>query len=767
MNKQLDFLFLYLDTPDRGFEGFTYCTGTAKIIWKLRSSGYTAEQFISKETFSFEGLASTLKEIGPGFLGITCYDDDFPMVATLARHLKEIAPEITVVLGGPAVMFADETILEHYREIDMCVRGEGEYACLELLDADADLPSIKGLTYRRDGIVRRSPDRPPMSQRDMNSFPSVYSDGLIPMEYAGTFGVQSSRGCVFRCTFCHCSALTDSRVRFYDDEAFLEEIDLLAEFYRSKPGAQPVRIFICDEAFTLNRKRTIRLCSQLAERDLPFEPACITRGDLVDEEVLRALYSAGIRSLGFGLESAVLEVLYNVRKARTLGDTSTDYETEQRFVRKFKEIVALAVNMGFLVFVEVVIGLPGETREDACTTLEAVKRLGVLYQHHILRVFTGTRLWHDLDRYGISVRKYNNIWHLPLETDHAYDVRSVPILWEQETYHQRPLMAEMRSVAAACTGIDDRVGAQHSPILCHGTPEGGGLDRAVGERFRVGSRLLFLDTDYITVWEPLSGYIFPINPPVFLSREAQPVSEAARIKLTRQTTPLDEHSLSFEFRVKTLSDLCTVGSDRIVIIGNESLEPGDGILFLDLVMPTIHDIDLLERLEADLLKTNSIDFHLRLSALKTIFADHCLLQGFSPHGGSHRELLDEKGDPISSMSGLFSELEPLVNATGPQSIGDKWQVLRYLALAPQILRGLTSVFRGEERFAGDIQVTVTANARDSEWVYGSVDDLVIRYSLGKAVLQVLNYAPGRNIRSTGCAAPIPGAALFKSPPGPG
>ncbi len=35
MNKQLDIVFLYLDTPDRRFDGFTYCTGTAKIISKL------------------------------------------------------------------------------------------------------------------------------------------------------------------------------------------------------------------------------------------------------------------------------------------------------------------------------------------------------------------------------------------------------------------------------------------------------------------------------------------------------------------------------------------------------------------------------------------------------------------------------------------------------------------------------------------------------------------------------------------------------------
>ena len=762
MDKQLDFLFLYLDTPDRRFEGFTYCTGTAKIISKLRSFGYTAEQFISIETFSFHKLASTFKEIYPRFLGVTCYDDDFPMVATLARHLKRIAPGITMILGGPAVMFSDETILEHYPEIDMCIRGEGEYACLELLDTDTDWLTIKGLTYRRDGMIWRNADRPPMSQQDMNSFPSVYSEGLIPMELAQKFGVQSSRGCVFQCSFCHCSALTQSRVRFYDEKAFLAEIDLLAEFYGSEYNGKNTCIFIGDEAFTINRSRTIRLCRRLAERDLPFTLACITRGDLVDEEVLKALYSAGVRTLGFGLESAVPEILYNVRKARTPLDTSTDYGIEERFLAKFEENVSLATNLGFVVFVEVVMGLPGETRENAFRTLETVKRLGVLYQRHILRVFNGTRLWHEHDRYGIGVRKYNNLWHLPIETHLAYNVGSVPVLWDQETYLQRPLMNELQSVATACSGIGDRLGDQDSPILCHGMSDGRGLYRAVEERFRLGSRLIFLDTDYHAVSKLLADFIFPISPPIFMNRAALPSSTGGRIRLIRQSTLLDEHSMSYEVRVKTLSDLCTVDSDGIVTLGNESVESEEVIPFLDLVIPSVHDTDLLKRLESDLTASDDIAFNLRSSAQKTVFADHCLLQGSTPDGGSRRDLLNEIGHPITSMGEIFRELEPLVTTIEPQKVGGMWQVLRYLALAPQIFRGLASIFQGEDRFTDGVQVTVTLNPGETGWVYGSFDDLVIRYGLGNAVLQVMEYTPGLSIRSAGCSAPLPGPALLRS-----
>ena len=750
MPKKLDFLFLYVDSPNRRFEGFTYCTGTAKIIWKLRSSGYTAEQFISTGRYSFQELASTLKEKSPRFLGVTCYDDDFPMVVTIARHLKQIAPDITVVLGGPAVMFTDEIVLEHYPEIDMCVRGEGEYACRELLEADSDLSSILGLTYRANGTIIRNPDRPAMSQKEMNSFPSIYSEGLVPVELAWKFGVHSSRGCVFRCTFCHCSALTHNRVRFYDEEIFLDEIDLLIDHYRSAPKDRRMNIFVCDEAFTINRKRALRLCSQLAERELPFSLACITRGDLVDEEVLKALYTGGVRSLGFGLETAVPGILYNVGKARRPGDTSTGHEIEEKFLCTFEENVSLAMKIGFQVFVEVIVGLPGETPQDAITTIETVKRLEVVYQHHALRVFRGTKLWRDHERYGISVRKYNNRWHMPLETHLAYDVRNVPVLWDQEIYLQRSLTDEVQAVVTACTGIGDGLGDPRSQILCHGTPDGQELRRGVGGRFRLGSRFLFLDTDYPMVSELLSDYLFPLSPPIFLTRSACHDSDGEGIKLIRQSTPLDEFGLSFEVRVKTLSDLLSLEPDGTVTVGNDSVQSLDEIPSVDLVIPTIQDTDLLDRLQSHLNGRNSIVFLLNPSALRTVYADHCLLQAVSPDEGTRRELLDKGGRSVPSFGSFFPDLDPLVTAMAPESIVKTWQVLRLLVLAPQVLRGLTEIYRGEDSVKGCVQISLTSNPLDTGWVYGSFEDQVIRYSMGKSMLQVMGFTPGVGIQSARC-----------------
>ncbi len=88
----------------------------------------------------------------------------------------------------------------------------------------------------------------------------------------------------------------------------------------------------------------------------------------------------------------------------------------------------------------------------------------------------------------------------------------------------------------------------------------------------------------------------------------------ARTKLIRQPTTLDEQRISFELRVKTLSDVFAIDSDGIVTVGNESVQSVEETPWLDLVVPSVHDTDLLDRLESDLNARNNIVFHVKPSA---------------------------------------------------------------------------------------------------------------------------------------------------------
>ncbi len=102
------------------------------------------------------------------------------------------------------------------------------------------------------------------------------------------------------------------------------------------------------------------------------------------------------------------------------------------------------------------------------------------------------------------------------------------------------------------------------------------------------------------------------------------------------------------------------------------------------------------------------------------------------------------------MATFFPELAPLITAMDLRTTGSRWKVLRLLVLAPQILRGLTAIFRENNRFKGVVQVSMTPNLGETGWVYGSFDSLVIRYSLGKSMLQVMDVSSGLGVRSARC-----------------
>ena len=92
---------------------------------------------------------------------------------TIARICRKIAPEITIVLGGPDVSARYETLLLE-TPCDYCVIGEGELSFKEFMEKynAGDSPiGIPGLAYVQDGTVRFVP-RPYLTDLDQLPFPA-------------------------------------------------------------------------------------------------------------------------------------------------------------------------------------------------------------------------------------------------------------------------------------------------------------------------------------------------------------------------------------------------------------------------------------------------------------------------------------------------------------------------------------------------------------------------------------------------------------------
>src|SRR3990167_7296568 len=100
-------------------------------------------------------IKETILGYKPTVVGITTKTQNFKSVCIVAGLAKEINKQIVVVIGGPHPSMVGGDALK-YKDIDVCVRGEGEKTIVELLNAIAvqkELEGIRGIVYRKNGQI--------------------------------------------------------------------------------------------------------------------------------------------------------------------------------------------------------------------------------------------------------------------------------------------------------------------------------------------------------------------------------------------------------------------------------------------------------------------------------------------------------------------------------------------------------------------------------------------------------------------------------------
>ena len=81
----------------------------------------------------------------------------------LAKIAKEISQDIITVYGGVHATFTAHDTLKHIKDIDIVVRGEGEYTALAIAEMfvkfNWNIADILGISYRKNGKTKHNPGR--------------------------------------------------------------------------------------------------------------------------------------------------------------------------------------------------------------------------------------------------------------------------------------------------------------------------------------------------------------------------------------------------------------------------------------------------------------------------------------------------------------------------------------------------------------------------------------------------------------------------------
>jgi len=315
--------------------------------------------------YTIEEASEKIAEKRPDAFGITATTHNRFSAIKLCQQVKSKTKAL-VFTGGPHFALTARDALQNVNSIDIVVRGEGEFAAKEILDAyyKGESPQgIQGVVYRdKSGEIKETALRPYMT--DLDALPLVAWHLFDLKKYHATLegeyktpsiGVISSRGCPYDCTFCANRHFWQCTWRTRSPKSFVDEIELLHKEYGYKG------FDIWDDTLTISKKRVREICEEITKRKLDIVWYARARVNTVDRELLKLMRKSGCQAISYGVESGSESILRNIKKNITIAQV--------------KEVIKTSAELGFYIKAFFMFSLPGESARDTKETLRLMDEL--------------------------------------------------------------------------------------------------------------------------------------------------------------------------------------------------------------------------------------------------------------------------------------------------------------------------------------------------------------------------------------------------------
>ncbi|MBI2267566.1 MAG: B12-binding domain-containing radical SAM protein [Armatimonadetes bacterium] len=397
---------LFLQSIEHEFMGPMYLSSY------LRKGGHECRLLVGRTLDDFHREIARFK---PHFVAFSVMSGSHRWAIHIAGQIKKEFG-IPNIFGGPHPTFFPEMTRDE--RVDVICRGEGEEAALELLnrvDKGLAYSDVPNLHVRSGGVLCKNSLRPLIGELDECPYPDreLY-DSLDGRLDRSVRSVITSRGCPFHCAFCFEEAMRElyrgkgKYVRLRRIDRVIEECRILRDRYKVRT------IYFADDVFGMSKSWLYEFLPRY-RRDVGLPFICLVRADIVssDEEYAFHLAEGGCRSVFFGIETGN-ETLRNRVLAKRLSDAQICRAAE--FLHK----------AGIRFRTYNILGLPGETLEDALSTVQMNIDIGADYLWcSVFMPFPGTELARlaaeegfverafDIDDLGRSFFTCSNLVNMP------------------------------------------------------------------------------------------------------------------------------------------------------------------------------------------------------------------------------------------------------------------------------------------------------------------------------------------------------------------
>ena len=373
----------------------------------LHQNGVMTDLASTRAVTSWEQLAPQLKGYKKLLMNVRSYT--FPVAYKAAQIYKELNPDGMIMAGGMhATVALDE--MEVIREFDKICQGPGEKVIVDLVrDPDAFPRVVQGVGARSMGEWPRI-DRELWPKPAGNKIKRKFN---WPMEPECGWGpapvatILTSRVCPWQCVFCNENSYIPNMGRRPVDDV-IDELNYLDDKY----GVGSVVIH--DSMFFQNPKwlrEWIEKYPRRANKVWPYWAA--GRSDTVRQwpDLFEALLrETNWRTISIGFESGSDRILRLLNKECTEEDNYFAIDMVNRIAeemeRKGQEPPKFWAN--------IMLGVPGETPEDAFKTMRMLKRMKYVFPSiSYYAPYPGSALGHQLIAEGKSLMSKDNYHRFP------------------------------------------------------------------------------------------------------------------------------------------------------------------------------------------------------------------------------------------------------------------------------------------------------------------------------------------------------------------
>ena len=299
-------------------------------------------------------------------LGVSCYTWNSAINVLLAAEVKRRHPHCIIIAGGPDPDYKDPDFFRKHPYIDMIAVKDGEIPFTMLLekvlsrdtrelledsDAFADIPGL--YLPNPDGPHRfTAPAQvPAVFEHSPYIEQSAYYEQLMAELHTNSVIAvwETNRGCPFSCSYCDWGSSTMSKVRRFD----MERIRAEAEWFgRMKVGF----IMLADANFGM-LPRDLEICDMVIESNRTYGfPGYLSYNTAKNNpertvEIARRIVESGLASSHIlSIQHTDLDVLAATERANIS-------------VAKQIEVVRALLSDGIPMYVQLILGIPGDTYE--------------------------------------------------------------------------------------------------------------------------------------------------------------------------------------------------------------------------------------------------------------------------------------------------------------------------------------------------------------------------------------------------------------------